>query len=139
MHKKEQMDYWVNRVFVLMVLVVFCTAEKTYWQECGIELDAKAQKLLDKSQDKKKYKSAQRTQFLKDALELDENCLECMFQLGKKAYRRAKNETYDFGLAKDYLTPLVSLCPEYHSDPYYYLGAMAYADQEILAGARIFR
>ncbi len=113
-----------------MVLVVFCTAEKTYGQECGIELDAKAQKLLDKSQDKKKYKSAQRTQFLKDALELDESCLECMFQLGKKAYRRAKNETYDFGLAKDYLTPLVSLCPEYHSDPYYYLGAMAYADQE---------
>lgn len=129
MLRKKQMVYWQSRIILILVCSIGYIPT-AFTQECGIELDAKSLKLLEKSRDKKKYKSAQRTQFLRDALEIDENCLECMFLLGKKAYRRAKNETYDFTEANNYLRPLVQICPEFHSDPYYYLGAMSYADRE---------
>jgi len=122
------MVYWIKNMIFCGVLV-FCYAAPLAAQECDLELDAKATKLVEKSKDKRKYKSAQRTQFLRDALEIDEECLECMYQLGKKAYLRAKNETYDFTEAISYLAPLVKLCPDYHSDPYFYLGAMSYADR----------
>ena len=122
------MIYWIKKMIFCGVFV-FCYAAPLTAQECGIELEAKAIKLLEKSKNKKKYKSAQRTQFLRDALEIDEECLECRYLLGKKAYRRAKNETYDFTEANTYLAPLVELCPEYHSDPYFYLGAMSYAER----------
>lgn len=128
MPKRERIVYWISSSLFLC-LFLLCNAYSTYSQECGIELDAKAVKLLEKANNKKKYKSAQRTQFYRDALETDENCLECMFRLGLKAYKRAKNESYDFTQAYSYLKPLVALCPEYHSDPFYYLGAMSYADQ----------
>ena len=122
------MVYWIKKIIFCGVFV-FCYAAPLAAQECGIELEAKASKLLEKSKDKKKYKSAQRTQFLRDALEIDEECLECRYLLGKKAYRRAKNETYDFTEANAYLVPLVERCPDYHSDPYFYLGAMSYAER----------
>jgi len=122
----------------MILAFIYCNAQEIKAQECGIELEDKAQKLVSKSKDKKKYKSAQRTQFLRDALEIDENCMECLYQLGKKAYRRAKNETYDFSKAKIHLRKLIEICPDYHSDPYYYLGAMAYADQEYTQALKHF-
>lgn len=128
MHRRKQTVSWGIRVVLMVVLL--CNASDAQSQECETELDPKAQKLLDKANDKKKYKSAQRKQFMIDALELDENCFECMYQLGKKAYRRAKNSDLDFTAAKNYLKPLVQACPSYHAEPYYFLGAMAYADQE---------
>lgn len=122
------MVYWIKNM-IFCGVSVFCFAAPLTAQECDLELDAKATKLVEKSKDKRKYKSTQRTQFLRDALEIDEECLECMYQLGKKAYLRAKNETYDFTEAISYLAPLVKLCPDYHSDPYFYLGAISYADR----------
>ena len=136
-HKKEQMNYWTSRI-LLVIVFVCCYAGVVTAQECDLDLDPKATKLLEKSQNKKKFKSAQRTQFLRDALEIDESCLECLYLLGKKSYRRAKNETYDFTEANLYLTSLVQLCPNYHSDPYYYLGAMSYADQKYTAALDYF-
>ena len=128
MLKIKPMNLWVNRILIWAVLL--CNASLISAQDCETELDPKAQKLIEKSENKKKYKSAQRKQFLADALEIDENCLECMHQLGKKAYRRAKNSDLDFTAANTYLKPLVAACPTYHAEPFYLLGAMAYADQE---------
>ncbi len=136
MHKRKQIRFLGIKLCMLAVLL--CNAAQTRAQECEPELDPKAEKLLDKANDKKKYKSAQRKQFMIDALELDENCLECMYQLGKKAYRRAKNSDLDFTAAKSYLKPLVEACPEYHAEPYYFLGAMAYADQEYTDAQEFF-
>ena len=85
---------------------------------------------MEKAADKKKYDFEDRMEFLQDALEEDENCTTCRHELGVSLFKNAKRTGGSFGAAKGFLSELVERCPDYHSDPYYYLGAMHYADNE---------
>ncbi|MEO0403271.1 MAG: OmpA family protein [Bacteroidota bacterium] len=98
--------------------------------ECEYTPGKKAAKLLEQANDRKKYKSDQRREFLEKALDDEENCLPCMMKLGESEFRIAKKNRSSFGLAEKYFLDLTELCKDYHSSPYYYLGAMSYANQD---------
>lgn len=105
---------------------------------CEYVPSSKAEKLLLKSEDKRKYSFDERQEFLQVALEEDDNCYPCMLQLGVRAFKSAKRTGSGFGEAKQLLGKLTEACPEYHSEPYYYLGAMAYADNEYAEAIKHF-
>jgi len=97
---------------------------------CVYEASSKITKLIDQSKDTKKYEANERLAFLDKALEEDPNCLPCLFRLGELEFLRAKRSGASFEPAKLRFEKIAEICPEYHSEQWYYLGAMQYADKE---------
>ncbi len=96
---------------------------------CEYTPTSKVQKLIDNSFNTKKYSTEERIAFLEKAIEDSPECLPCLRRIGEIQFRQAKKGS-SFQTAKKNLQRLIELCPEYHSEPYYYLGAMTYADHE---------
>ncbi len=127
---------------VLIMLLAFMAKihaqdEGTTDDPCGRPTDKKVVRLLE---DAAKAKDAvERHQKLKDALELDGECAECLFQLGVSAYRIGKEGGKGYGPSIKYFEQLQEKCPQYHSDVPYYLGVMHYAQDEFAEAARSFK
>lgn len=118
---------------LLLVFVVqsISLVEKSFGQEnCDYSPSSKIEKLLEQSKDSKKYDSDKRFEFLEKAVEEDPNCLPCLMRLGELSFLKAKRTKSSFQSAKNYFEKLKELCPNYHSEIYYFLGAMSYADSE---------
>lgn len=87
----------------------------------------KVLKLFNQGTDRKKGDEKSRYKALKDALELDEQCGACMWELGKNQYRKAKAKGGEhFKHAVKYYEMLADLCPEWHAEVYYRLGVIEY-------------
>lgn len=102
-------------------------------------------KILNKFKEagNEKLTGKEQYQALKDALALDEHCVECMYQLGVRAFNNAQDRigqgmsaNYDY--AEKYFTDILSTCPQYHADPYYYLGVINYLNKNNAEAARYF-
>lgn len=113
-------------VFALLIGGNYALAQE---EECEETTNKKVLKLLEGSKDKGKS-AKERYEMLKKATEMDENCLECWMALGRSTYRRCKSGQVKCDNAIKYYTRVIDICPTYHSDPYYYLGAMHYARGE---------
>jgi len=114
----------------LILSILLLTCLYTLSQEtCDYTPSTKVQKLLDQSFDMKKYETNERVEFLEKALEEDPACLPCLSRLGEIEFKVAKRGG-SFSSAEQHFERLVTLCAEYHSEPYYYLGAMFYADRD---------
>jgi outer membrane protein OmpA-like peptidoglycan-associated protein/tetratricopeptide (TPR) repeat protein len=106
-------------------------------ENCDFTATSKVQKLLDQSFDMKKYETNERIEFLEKALEEDPKCLPCLQRIGEIEFKVAKRGG-SFANSKKHFQQLIDLCPEYHSEPYYFLGAMAYADREYADAEKFF-
>ena len=118
---------------VLLIIFFFSINWSFFSQEeevCQIEVSSGVKKLFDKGKNYKKYDYSHRVKYFKDALEIDEECLPCIWELGKMSFRRryAKGENLDF--PKRYFLKLEDLCPSYHVDLYYYLSLIYYTEKE---------
>jgi outer membrane protein OmpA-like peptidoglycan-associated protein/tetratricopeptide (TPR) repeat protein len=118
---------------IAIIIVLFFSAiagmQALAQNECTFEPSAKAQKLLDKAADKKKYNSEERAAFYEEILEIEDNCHLCHFELGSSAFKRAKHSGGGFNQAQFHLEKLSEKCEEYHASQWYYLGAIHYAEQ----------
>ncbi|MBS1569868.1 MAG: OmpA family protein [Bacteroidetes bacterium] len=83
--------------------------------------------------------ASERHQKLKALLDDNPDCAECLFRTGESAYQRAKAGAGSFATAAGYLEDLLKRCPDYHSDAYYYLGNIYYAQQRHADAASAFR
>lgn len=119
------MKYFVTTVVLILFLFNLSLAQ----DNCEFTASSKVQKLLDNSFDSKKYKTDERIAFLEKAIDEAPNCLPCLQRIGEIQFRVAKQGS-SFSPSKQNLEKLIELCPEYHSEPYYYLGAMSYADKD---------
>ena len=105
---------------------------------CGKPTDKKIIKLLEEAA--KAKDGAERHQKLKATQEIDPDCAECLFQLGVSAYKRIReSRTASFAPAIKYFDELEEKCPGYHSDVYYYLGTMHYAEGRYAEAAQAFQ
>lgn len=118
-----------TKLYALTVLIAFCSFGSSAQKDCDYEPGDKVAKLLSKAEDKKKYDSDKRKEFYQDALEEDENCLPCLMEMGSNAFKSSKHSGSSFNTAENYLEKLIEICPEYHSEPYYFLGAINYANR----------
>jgi outer membrane protein OmpA-like peptidoglycan-associated protein/tetratricopeptide (TPR) repeat protein len=97
---------------------------------CEYQPGSKVSKWLEQSKDSKKYSQEERFEFLEKSLEEEPNCLPALQRLGELNFLKSKRTGAPFTIPKQYLEKLIEICPEYHSEPYYFLGAMCYADHE---------
>lgn len=120
-----------------MIITLFSTS--FYTQDNGedqkdpacmrVPADKKVLKLYEKGLDKKKYAYKERIRHLKDALELDEDCSACMWEIAKLTYRRAKANGDNFEIPQKYYHMIEATCSDFHADIYYNLGVMYYAQK----------
>jgi outer membrane protein OmpA-like peptidoglycan-associated protein/tetratricopeptide (TPR) repeat protein len=95
---------------------------------CDPPTDKKTLKRLDDAEGTRN--PTDRHQKLKALLADLPDCAECLFRTGESAYERARAGAGSFAPGITYLEHLKALCPEYHSDLYYYLGNMYYAQEQ---------
>jgi len=123
--------------YILIIGSLFFSLVAVAQTGCEYHPSSKVEKLIAQGSDTKKYKSPERKEFLEKALEIEPECLPCLQKLGESAFIRAKAGG-SFDTSKRLLEQLVNLCPEYHSEPYYFLGAIAYADHGYEAAEAYF-
>ncbi len=129
------------RRYVSIVLLLSVIGGGAWAQEegpCAPPTDRKVVKLLADAG--KARDAAERHRKLKEALEADEECGECLFRLGISAFDQLReSRTADFAPALRYFERLEVLCPNYHSDVYYYVGLMHYAEGRYPKAAKAFK
>ncbi len=96
--------------------------------DCDYQPSSKVEKLIAQSKDGKKYEYAQRVEFVEKALDEDPKCLPCMLSYGEMLFKKAKRDGSSFAAAKSQFEKLKETCDDYHSEIYYFLGAIEYAD-----------
>jgi outer membrane protein OmpA-like peptidoglycan-associated protein len=122
--------------FLSAICACWCFAP-LWGQNCEAVPEGKAKKILEQSEDRKKYSSDERIDLLEKALEEDPQCMPCMLKLGEALFLRAKRGG-SFDRAKQVFLKLEEQCPTYHSEQFYFLGAMQYADQEYTQAIKSF-
>jgi len=95
---------------------------------CDPPTDKRVLKRLDDAEST--HNPTDRHQKLKALLDDQPDCAECLFRTGESAYERAQAGAGGYAPGITYLERLKALCPEYHSDLYYYLGNMYYAQDQ---------
>lgn len=104
---------------------------------CDHPSDKKVVKQLDEAMSTRN--PTERHQKLKALMEDRPDCAECLYRTGESAYQRAKAGAGSFNTGIKYLEELRDRCPEYHSELYYYLGNMYYAQDRFADATNAFR
>ncbi len=120
----------VLRKIAVIVISLLLVENIAAQESCSYQPSSKIEKLLEQSKDTKKYQPDERLGLLEKSLEEDPNCLPCLQRIGEMTFLRAKRNGSPFDISFNYFEKLVELCPEYHSEPYYFLGAISYADRK---------
>lgn len=129
-----------GRGVALAVVAVLASPMQAQDEEpgpCDKPTDKKIVKLLADAAKEKDPR--ERHALLKATQDIDPECAECLFQLGVSAYGRASAGAGSFEAGIRYLEQLRAKCPEYHSDLYYYLGRMYYADERFAESTQAFQ
>jgi len=92
--------------------------------------DSKAVDLYKKGTDKKKFQKEERVAFLKQCLEMEPDYVDANFALGEEIIKTAILNQAPFAPAVPYFLKVITQCPHYHSDPYYYVGFSYYEDEK---------
>lgn len=91
---------------------------------CDEDVSEKTKKLIEKAKDRRKYDKSKRLEFLRAALEDEEDYAEANYMLAIETIKTQRAKGGGFNTAVKYLEKVASLCPDFHSDVYYYLGAI---------------
>jgi outer membrane protein OmpA-like peptidoglycan-associated protein/tetratricopeptide (TPR) repeat protein len=127
----------MNKALFISIFLLVLSAS-SYAQNCEYTPSKNIQKSLDKASESKKYSSEDRIVFLEKAIEEDPECLPCLLQLGEMKFLRAKRLNSGFEDVIKIYEDLKSKCEDYHSEMYYYLGAMNYASQHYSEATEYF-
>lgn len=92
--------------------------------DCPVSESKKALKLLEEGKNRKNGKE-DRLEALRKAIEEDDQCAEAHYVLGLELLRSAMSRGSSFATAEKHLRQTISICPEFHFEPYYYLAGIA--------------
>ncbi len=82
----------------------------------------KAKNLYEKGIDKKKHEKAERMKYLKEAIDEDPEFLDARYEYASQLAVTALFAKKDMSYLEPHFLKIVQTCPQYHSDPYYFLG-----------------
>ncbi|MDI1355712.1 MAG: OmpA family protein [bacterium] len=129
------------KFFPLLVFTLFVAAlsaqddaEAPSKKMCNEDLSKKAISLWEKGTNKKKFKKPERLAFLKEALDLEPDFAEANLAMGQELAARCKLENKAFTPTLPYFYKAIAVCPQIHSEPYYYLG-FDYYERELYDSA----
>ncbi|MCB0482775.1 MAG: PD40 domain-containing protein [Flavobacteriales bacterium] len=120
------MPFYGSKYFLVLLFFVAAafSVELRAQEDCDEDISAKAKALCEKGQDRKKYNKEKRVEYLREAIELESDYAEANFLLGMEVIKTAMANGSGFMNAAKYFEKTAAICPEYHSDMYYYLGAI---------------
>ncbi|MBN8702697.1 MAG: OmpA family protein [Bacteroidetes bacterium] len=125
--------FYQKKYSLYVILVVLCFYTSAFSQDeavkCGSSENKEAIKNLEKGTDKKKYKKEERYKFLEKAMELDPDYIEAVFAYIQERILTIKYEKTKYKVIDEYLLKVIEKCPDFHAEPYYYLG-FSYYEQE---------
>jgi outer membrane protein OmpA-like peptidoglycan-associated protein len=131
---KKQIFFFL---FSTITLVSFSQDEE---ETCPLPDNKKVQKLYEKSFDRKKVKDPdKRFLLLKEAVVEDDECVPCYWELAKRSFKRAKYQGLEYNGSRRYYTMVEKLCPDYHSDIYYFIGVMNYEEKNYKEAEKYFK
>lgn len=117
----------MRKIIIFIFLLPFFLFSQ---EECKLPESGKVRKLYEKAMDRKKTKdSRKRLAYLKKAIEEDEACVPCYWELARRSYSKSSQKKTSYEKAINYYKEIENLCPSYHSDVYYYLGLMNYQEE----------
>ncbi len=122
-----QLTYFLRYFFTLFVVIpcVFNAQEEDDKKNAGFCVpieDKKAIAFYEKGKDRKKYKKPERLQYLLKALELEPDFAEANLAMGFELVARCKLENKPFTPTVPFFMKAIAVCPQIHSEPYYYIG-----------------
>ena len=129
------MHYFLS--ILIFGLLFLSIPEAQAQNDCTNDLGKKTRKLIEEGKNRK-YLIREQIDFLNEALEIDEDCLECRFQLGMLYFDKAKRGNGSYTNSTRFFRELVAQCPTYHSDAWYYLGLIAYGQQDYPEALKAF-
>ncbi len=88
----------------------------------------KATKLYEQGRDKK-FKKEERLAFLKEAMTLEPDYVDANFAFASERILTLSIAEQKYKPVEPYMKKVIEICPKYHSDPYYYLGFIAWEDE----------
>lgn len=119
------------KAFALPVLILIFNVVSVFAQDeekpCQEIENKKAVKAYEQGIDKK-FKKEERLAFLKQAIALEPDYVDANFAFAVERIKTLIYEDAPFKPVEPYFKKVIELCPNYHSDPYYYLGFIAYED-----------
>lgn len=118
----------MKTLFVLFLLIVNTTILAQ--DPCTDPPAGKALKYFEQSKDTKKYSPEERMELLEKSIEAQIDCMPCLMRKGELLFLQAKRSGADFAVSRQVFEQMIDKCPEFHSEIYYFLGAMYYADKE---------
>ncbi len=95
---------------------------------CSEIENKKALKLYEKAIDKKKYKKPERLGFLRECLAEEPDFPEANLAMAREIVVHSKLENKPFGAAVPFFYKAIAVCPQIHSEPYYYIGFHYYEE-----------
>ena len=96
---------------------------------CQVIENAKALKLYQQGIDKKNKKE-ERLDFLKKALDLEPDYVDANFAYAEEKIKTLIYLNASFKPTEEYFKKVIQICPNYHSDAYYYLGFIYYEEEK---------
>lgn len=129
-----------NRRYILSLLLFFFFKLFIIGQdlECEVEVPKSIEKIYLKAKNYKKYDYKNRVKYYKETLELEEDCIPCIWELAKMSFRRKYTIGDPMDFPKKYFLQLESLCPAFHADVYYYLSLIYYMEKNDCEAVKYF-
>ena len=129
-----------NRRYILSLLLFFFFKLFIIGQdlECEVEVPKSIEKIYLKAKNYKKYDYKNRVKYYKETLELEEDCIPCIWELAKMSFRRKYTIGDPMDFPKKYFLKLESLCPAFHADVYYYLSLIYYMEKNDCEAVKYF-
>ena len=118
----SKLIYILPFIFLSCVLVAQDDEGKAPKKFCNEEISKKAMALYEKGIDKKKYKKPERLDFLKKCLDIEPDFAEAILAVGLEFAARCKLEEKPFTPTLPFFYKAIGICPQVHSEPYYYIG-----------------
>ena len=133
--------YQKNKIIYKLIFLVgflFLFYNPVAQEDCDYSISSSVKKLYEKGKNYKKYDYKHRVKFYKDAIEIDEECLPCIWELAKMSFRKNYSSGGAMDFPKRYFLQLENLCPSYHADLYYYLSTIYYMGKNDCEAVKYF-
>lgn len=106
---------------------------------CQNITNKKAIKYFKEGIDKNKNKKDARMEFLKQAMEEQEGFAAANAWFGMELARTLNYENAKIDPCKPYFQLMIDSCPDYHSDPYYWMGIIAYENEQWIEATEYYK
>ena len=129
-----------NKIYILNFGLFFFIGLFVFGQDldCEVEVPKSIEKIYLKAKNYKKYDYKNRVKFFKETLELEEDCIPCIWGLAKMSFRKKYTNGDIMDFPKKYFLQLERLCPKFHAGIYYYLSLIYYMEKDDCEAVKYF-